>query len=322
MPVELYRWVKGLATLRHTSALIIPGTGVLTDVLGLRGFGPYSVFKWALIAKICRCKLIFLSVGAGPLHSRLGRLLVRTVLSMADFRSYRDHSSREYLGQIGFHAENDGIYPDLAFSLSETLIPRTRTESRDRPVVGIGLMSDSKRYGTAGPDARIHGAYLEALAGFVKWLIARGFDVRLLIGDLLDDMNVTREFKRHLDKQLSSKEQVHVLNEPIGSFTDLLSQIEKTDFLVATRFHNLVFGFLCNKPVISISFHHKCDSLMSAMGLTAYCLNINELTADMLIATFCDLTRNAHALKSIIADKTRQHRKALDEQYLAVLRYV
>ena len=52
---------------------IVPGTGLLTDADGLFGWGPYSLFKWSLIAKVCRCKLLLVSVGAGPIYGILGR---------------------------------------------------------------------------------------------------------------------------------------------------------------------------------------------------------------------------------------------------------
>jgi polysaccharide pyruvyl transferase WcaK-like protein len=72
---------------------------------------------------------------------------------------------------------------------------------------------------------------------------------------------------------------------------------------------------LLNKPVLAISFHHKCSSLMSQMGLAEYCQDINRLNADRLIEQFCDLERNAERLRPLIKHKTEEFRRALDEQY-------
>src|SRR5262249_375098 len=55
LPNEAYRWVKAFASLMRTDMLIIPGTGLLTDAYGLVGWGPYTLLRWSLIAKICRC---------------------------------------------------------------------------------------------------------------------------------------------------------------------------------------------------------------------------------------------------------------------------
>ena len=162
IPSEFKRWVDGLIRLRRTDMLIIPGTGLLTDAYGLKHWGPYNMFKWSLVAKICRCKLLFVSVGAGPIYSALGRFFVKSALSLADFRSYRDNASKQYLKHIGFRADNDVVYPDLVFSLPETVIPRqNNTKKSPRTVVGLGLMAPPGRYSTTGPSNEIYWAYLE-----------------------------------------------------------------------------------------------------------------------------------------------------------------
>jgi len=62
--------------LKGADTLIVPGTGLLSDAFGLFRWGPYNVLKWSLAAKVRRCKLLFVSVGAGPLYGALGRRLV------------------------------------------------------------------------------------------------------------------------------------------------------------------------------------------------------------------------------------------------------
>jgi polysaccharide pyruvyl transferase WcaK-like protein len=314
LPSELYRWVKGVIRLRRTDMLIIPGTGLLTDAYGLLGWGPYNLLKWSLIAKVCRCKLLFVSIGAGPIYGTLGRCFVKSVLSLADFRSYRDSSTMQYLKGIGFRADNDRVYPDLAFSLPEAAIPHQAAKKSRRSVVGLGVMEYAGKYSVAQPSDTIYLAYLENLVTVVRWLLARGYDVRLLSGDL-GDIHSRQEFRDLLGERLSECDEERIIDEPICSVEDLLSQIVATDIVVATRFHNVIFSLLCNKPVISISFHQKCESLMSEMGLLEYCLDINDLKADRLIKKFCDLEASSNIVKDLIKGKTRQWREALDEQY-------
>jgi polysaccharide pyruvyl transferase WcaK-like protein len=314
LPSEPYRWVKALLRLRRTDMLIIPGTGLLTDAYGLLGWGPYNLFKWSLMARVCRCKLLFVSIGAGPIYGTLGRSLVRTILHLANFRSYRDNSTMQYLEGIGFRADNDRVYPDLVFSLPETVIPRRDTTKSCRSVIGLGVMEYAGKYSFAGPSSTIYLTYLENLVTFARWLLAREHDIRLLSGDL-GDIHARQEFRALLRERLSLCDEVHVIDEPICSVEDLLSQIAATDVVVATRFHNVVLALLCNKPVICISIHHKCESLMSAMGLSEYCLDINDLKVDRLIEKFCDLEANANKMKPLIRNKISEFREALDEQY-------
>ena len=282
VPSELCRWFQTFKALKGADVLIIPGTGLLTDACGLLDWGPYNLFKWVLFARLRRCKVLFVSVGAGPVYSALGRYFVKSALSLADFRSYRDDASMDYLKHIGLRTNSDRIYPDLVFSLPETMLPSDGDKRRKRFIVGLGLMTYAGKYSVAKPCNEIYLDYLEQLVFFVKWLLAHDYDIRLLIGDL-GDTDVTQEFKSLLRTRLEMYDEERVTDEPVLSVEQLLSQIAATDIVVATRFHNVLLALLLNKPVIAITFHHKCASLMEEMGLSDYCHDINDMNADRLI---------------------------------------
>ena len=321
IPSELYRWLAAIRILKGMGMLIVPGTGLLTDVCGLSGWGPYTMFKWSLAAKLCRCKLLFVSVGAGPVYSALGKYFVKSALSLADFRSYRDNASLEYLKGIGFPTNSDPVYPDLVFSLPEAVIANDNSEKKRRSVVGLGLMEYYGKPSVDSPGNAIYLAYLENLVVFLRWLLAHEYDARLLIGDV-GDRRVTEEFKSLLKERSLIYDEARIIDEPVSSVEHLLSQLAATDIVVATRFHNVLLALLLNKPVISISFHHKCASLMSEMGLGEYCHDINHMNAGRLIEQFQDVERNAEKLKPVIRQKVEQSRKALDEQYSLIFKGV
>ena len=54
---------------------------------------------------------------------------------------------------------------------------------------------------------------------------------------------------------------------------------------------------------------------MSEMGLSEYCVDIDDLRADSLIEKFCDLETNSDIIKPSIRAKVNEYREALDEQY-------
>lgn len=314
IPVELYRWLEVFKTLKGTDTFMVPGTGLLTDAYGLSRWGPYNLFKWTAIAKLRGCKVLFVSVGAGPIYGVLGRWLVRSALALADFRSYRDRSSLEWVKQIGLRVSCDRIYPDLVFSLPETKIPRATRKNGDRCVVGIGLMEYAGRYSVPNPSDETYPSYLETLVLFVKWLVAHEYNVRLLMADDQDWLTA-REFKSLLKTRVPGLDEHRIADDPAECVGQLLSQLAATDLVVATRFHNILFALLLEKPVISISFHHKCSSLMREMGLSEYCHDINELSGHGLIESFHALENDAEKLKLTIRTKVRGSRMALDEQY-------
>ena len=84
---ETREYMRAWRTLGGRDLFIVPGTGLLTDAWGISRWGPYGLLRWSLIARLRGCRVIFLSVGAGPVHGRAGRLLLRSALSLASYRS-------------------------------------------------------------------------------------------------------------------------------------------------------------------------------------------------------------------------------------------
>jgi polysaccharide pyruvyl transferase WcaK-like protein len=315
---EPIRWLEGIATLWGADILIVPGTGLLTDAYGLTGWGPYSLFRWSVTAKICGCRLAFVSFGAGPINSVVGKFFIRWLLSLADFRSYRDESTVHCLQGIGMMDERDRVFPDLAFSLPKRRMPPRDGALRPGAVVGLGVMDWADKYSKQGPSDAAQAAYFEALAESARWLLARGYNIRLLIGDL-GDVRAKQAFLRLLEQHSTKDDGARIIDEPINCVADLLSQIAATDAVVATRFHNILLALFYEKPVISISFHNKCDALMAAMGMSEYCLNCADLEPGMLIETLGRLEVNADALKHLIKERNKRFRDALDQQYQRIL---
>lgn len=319
IPGEPRQWLHSLITVWGIDALVVPGTGILQDADTLLGWGPYDMFRWSLTAKLCRCKLLFVSVGAGPLYSSAGKFFVKTALRLADYRSYRDESTRQCLEGVWSAAGRDPIYPDLVFSLPESLMPGERDQLAGRPVVGLGLKVDAGRYGAGLPTSIRHSVYLQGFVELARWLLAHGYTIRLLIGDINNDTAVVREFLCLLKKRSATQDAGQIIDEPIVSVEDLLEQTAATDFVVATRFHNVLSALLLKKPVIAISFHHKCASLMAQMGLSEYAQDINWMDSGRLVERFLLLQQNSDDVRRIIGNEVEVCRRALDEQYAIVL---
>lgn len=320
VPAEINRWRQAQKALEGVDVVIVAGTGLLTDICGLRNWGPYTLFKWSLLAKLRDSKLMFLSVGAGPLYRRSARWLVALALSFADFRSYRDETTKQYLRGIGVRTAADNVYPDLAFSLPSVYARQACAGPSSRRVVGLGLMLYSDKQSASGSSEVIYKRYLDALLQFAEWLLAEGYNIRLLSGDKCDQVTV-EEFKERLNGRHPMWKDC-ILYEPLSSVDDLLRQLLLTDIVVATRFHNVLLALALHRPVISISFHQKCFSLMSDMGLSEYCHDIVQLRGDWLISQFRNLESKKDRTVDVIRQETDKRRALLEEQYACIVRYL
>ena len=299
--------------------LIVPGTQVVSDYATGPFSWPYDIFKWAIIAKLCKVRVLFLNIGVGPIYHPLSRWFIKTSLNLSDYRSYRDIASKHYVEKMGACRTSDPVYPDLAFSLQSTLLPACQNLGKQRLVFGIGLKDYLGRTGLRDRrNNHTYRDYLNMLGDLVAWLCARNYTVRVIIGDILYDSGVKQDFMELLHERGLMNQEGQIVNEPVFTVRDLLSQIAAVDFLVTSRFHNLVLALMLNKPVLCLSDHGKLDSLMTEIGLTEYCLSLANLNFNDVIDRVTKLEKDAKALRLYIKQKTEDYRKTLDEQYTLI----
>jgi polysaccharide pyruvyl transferase WcaK-like protein len=154
----------------------------------------------------------------------------------------------------------------------------------------------------------------------VGWLLEHKYIVRLLIGDVLYDKRVKQDMRELINKRGLKYEEGQIIDEPVSSVEQLLSQLATTDMVVATRFHNVLLALMLNKPVVSISYDPKNDSLMAGVGLAEYCQHIDHLDLDKLVEQFIELEKNVKNLRPCIKQKIEEYRNALDEQYAFIFK--
>jgi polysaccharide pyruvyl transferase WcaK-like protein len=308
IPLELVHWIKSLRAVNRTDMIIVAGTGIVADYLSGPLGWPYDIFKLSMLAALCRVKFVFLSVGVGPIRHPLSRWFLKQSVALADHRSYRDKASKQYLEKIGFNTDQDFVYPDIVFGLSENNLVTDLTVGQKR-VVGLGL----KDYGSSEKiETEAFRKYLDTMAAFVFWLQAHGYCVRLLIGDVQYDIRVIEEFIDVLKCRDIPTHTPFLIAEPAETVKELLHQVGETELVISPRYHNLVMALLHNKPVIALSDHPKLDSLVSDFGLAQYLLPLENLSADALIERFQQLEKDAEQLKPYIKTELIKYRQALD----------
>jgi polysaccharide pyruvyl transferase WcaK-like protein len=314
---ELETVRTALRVMRHADTLIMSGTGMLSDY-GEGQFGfVYEMCKWALAARLCGRRVCFASVGTEHLDHWLSRFFVRTTLRLASFRAFRDEQSREHIRRIGFASDRDRIFPDLAFSLPESLLrpaeAAARADADAGPTVAVGAYDLRMR--PSGPSRLTYEEYVVELTSFVQWLIAGGRRVRLIVGDTRYDIQVLRDTLASLAARGLRPGEGRLVCEPVSTFGELIAQLAGTSAVVATRFHNVILALLLGKPVLAISYNPKVATLMESAGLGRYVQTIGELDAERLAAQFRELEGNAGLISQGIRAKTRQYRDELEEEY-------
>ncbi len=316
---EILLVARSIRYLRGFDLLIVSGGGQLDDYWGGAAHHPLTLLRWALVAKAVGARVLFMSVGAGPIDSNLSKRFIKLALSLARYRSYRDEASKKLIVAIGFRSD-DPVYPDLAFSLRSlgTSVPTCQISSR--PLIGIGPMTYFDPRIWPERDQSVYAAYLSKLAQFSVWLIRRGYPIALFPGELVHDRLVIDDLRDILSRELNATELSNITDKPIVTVDQLMDQLLLADIVIASRFHGVLLALLVGKPVLALSYHSKIDLLMEDTGQSEYCLPIHSFDIEMLKQLFCKLEANAPTIGEQLKSRVGEYRSTLEEQYVRVFK--
>ena len=298
--------------------LVFAGSHQLNDFVGGPWVFPYTVLKWTLMARLAGATVVFLSMGAGPIDSWLGRRFIRWALLLASYRSYRDETAAAVVDSLQVSA-NNRVVPDLAFSLT---IPTPRTAPRGkRLVVGLNPLPLYADYWYLTDVAR-YEAYVAKLAQFADWLVNRGCEVRFIPTQLKVDPAVIRDIKQQMTtvEAGEGEHDSHVVDPPVHNLDELIYALSEVDCMVATRYHGILLSLSLRKPVLAIAYHPKSRDLMTWLGLERYVVDGNNFGVEGLIERFLQLEADAPDVTAALLRQLPAFREKVQAQYDEIFR--
>jgi polysaccharide pyruvyl transferase WcaK-like protein len=315
---EFTFWSKRPSWFQPSDQFIVVGTGAVDDMSVKHPWNaPYELYKWCSAAKLGGAQVSFMSVGVGPIVNRISRILMLKALRKAQYRSYREKASFDYLKGIGFDTTGDLLYPDLVFSLPKEYLPVPSKPTLAPLVVGLGVINYyGWGYDPVIGDA-IYGKYIAKIKCLVSWLLNHSYSIRIISGDAVDQRPVQEIIDYVAQENPSQNEKL--IAEKITDVNELFNQIAKTDIVVASRFHNVLCSLMLERPVVSLGYHEKNDNLMAEMGLASYCQHIEHFTVEKLVEQLEYYLSDPDQAVQRIHNRNEQYRQLLDEQYRNVL---
>lgn len=283
---EILHCIRGYRFLRTHDILIVSGGGQLDEEWGGPWGHPFALFKWAVLARIARVPYAVASVGACKINSKASKLLLSGALRMAQYRSYRDTNSREAAAGLLRGAARDPIVPDLAFSLQSSELPPPagiRSISRGRQVVAISPIAYAKPGIWAFEDAALYERYLRHMVRLLSQLLERGYFLLMVCSCLGDDDPVVTEILECMDDESKRRAAGQMYVSRIRTWRDVIASLRDVDFLIASRLHSAILGFITQTPTVAISFDPKVDWVMEDLGQTDYLLHIHDFTAEDVV---------------------------------------
>ena len=307
-------WLHAMRQLRRLKVLIVPGMGVLDDFAVSPLGWPQDILSWCVLGRLMGVKIIFASIGAGPIHHPLSRIFMKMAARAAHYRSYRDTVSKAFMESIGFDARNDPIYPDIAFALPAPAASR-KPVGEDRPLtIGVGVMTYQGWRNDPARGAEIYARYLEKMTGFLLWLLDRSYRVRILMGDETDRRAVDDLLDAVRARRPDDLSEDSFAFAPARTLHEVMQQMADTDIVVATRYHNVVCALRICKPTISIGYAEKNDALLREVGLAEFCQHVEHLDLELLKAQTARLIADRATFESKLRDALARFQTQLRDQ--------
>jgi polysaccharide pyruvyl transferase WcaK-like protein len=164
-------------------------------------------------------------------------------------------------------------------------------------------------------DASLYDRYLQEMALVTSELLQRNYFLVIVWSSLGDDDRVVPEILKRLGDELKQgvARQIHVPR--IRTWRDLVASLQEVDFLIASRLHSVILGFVTQKPTVAISFDPKVDWVMEDLGQSDCLLHIRDFRAEDVIAALDDIEHRrdfvvkqiSSYLRSILSVSTLQY---------------
>ena len=300
-------------------ALLVPGTGILDDYGGERPSGwPLALAGWLVAARWRGVQTGLVSIGAGPLAHPVSRRLARVIIGSANYRSFRDAGSRNFMASLGLDVGSDAVVPDIAFSIPTPVLTWSQTAP---PLVVLPVMR-YRGWNVTSLSTSIENRHLSVLSAFCGWLLGAGYAVRLVTADIHDHA-ATEQVAQAAVAANPEGARSRLTIAVTDDLTGYLRLVADATVVVASRYHAVIGALMCGKPTISLGYAAKNEELMTAVGLGAYCQGLDNVDETLLRKQFGELTAHRETLSATVTSHVAEFRARLaaeEERLRAFLR--
>jgi polysaccharide pyruvyl transferase WcaK-like protein len=308
---EASHWIDGYRFLHEHDLLLFSGGGQLDDNYGGPWGLPFSLLKWTLLSRLAGIPCAMASVGVGVINSNLSRKFLSVALRLSSYRSFREPRSRAAAAGMLDRANNDPVVADLALSLSDAELPASSHEMRamaaGRPIIALSPMAFAKPVNWPAPDRTLHDRYVQQMAQILSRLSSQNYFIVVACSSRGDDESVIPDILGRLDEKTQQSLTKQIYFPRIASWRELVGVLRDADYLIASRLHGTIFGFLTQTPVVAISFASKVDWVLEYLQQSDYRLDIRNFTADDVLAVLDRIKSDRDA----IVEKIASHRKKI-----------
>jgi polysaccharide pyruvyl transferase WcaK-like protein len=307
---EVAHWVNAIKQMKSVDTLVVAGGGQLDEYWGGPWKVPYALFKWSLAARLAGRDVVFLSVGAGTLDTRLTRWFLRRALAHAAYVSFRDTRTAAVVRARGL-TTSGRVVPDLAFAHPSR--ERANPTWTSPPLVALSPIAYLDPAVWPVADESAYEDYIGRTATVALTLIDKGYRVVLCTSDSPDIDTADRV--AHAIMACAPERGSSLERADTRSTTALLDCLRQADVVIASRLHGVILANLVCKPTIAVSYDWKVDAHAESLGLERFTLPIATYRPEDVVRLVDTALADRSALADVIGQACEQKAAAVEAQY-------
>ena len=205
------------------------------------------------------------------------------------------------------------VVPDLALTtercpdtLGRELLTSHGLTMFDRPLLGVTVLD----WGLLQRSFRRQRAYEQAVAEAISFFIETYGGQAVLFPQVQGPSSVEDDLipSQRVYEQVKQRDRVFLIQNVL-SIEHLISAYGLMDIFLGTRLHSSVLAMTQGVPVLAIAYQPKVCGVMESVGLQAWVVPIEMVSADLLRQRLAELWEQREAVRAMIA-KARQYIQA------------
>ena len=303
MPWDLSVKTLGLPLVRSVlrSNAVVITSAILFD---RKFWNPLYNYLSALVtavamAKALGKKVVFYSVGVGPVYTWKGRKTVRWLLSKADMITLREQASRDIIAQLGLPerytmaadpALNQQICPADIQTMQRTL----NDAVGPGPRVAINLNAYIDSWTGQGKGKLSQDAFCREIANAANHF-AQAWDYGLVFicTQYMDDAVMENVINR-----LAPQSRAVLLKNRAYNHRQLMAAMNLCDFMIGMRLHCQILSVAAGTPCLALNYAPKVRNFMEMAGLVDYVVDFDEgFGADRIIERASHMRDHLHEIR-------------------------
>ncbi len=283
--INRFNIVRVAREMRHAKLLISGGGSLLQD-----GTSKKSLYYYIYIMRLAKrkgLKLMIYANGLGPLGSPSSRRYAADIMSKADYISFRENDSLNLAREIGVENEMR-VTADPAFLLEsspELWVDHITSREKIEGKYFIVSIKDGNTFDGANTDRNM----LSALAGDIRE-VSKKYSLTPLFLPMFPDRDTA------ITEQLAGEVGFGKILKGLTA-SELCGLMKRSEFVVGTRLHTLIFAASMGTPIIGISYDPKIDAFLDYIGERERLLDIRKLSAGQLTAAVESVRADSDAIR-------------------------